>query len=175
MSLEVSLLFIAVPQVPIVYPCLLKCCITVGCMCCTPFQNINQSTALNWRIAYIPCACCTTQIYIVQNDFCRKLSEELFCRYWGMQGKKDYSEKLFTQFQLSEHVPKENFYRRLKAALDLSFLRERTQGYCGICGQKSIDPVVFMKLMLVGYLENIISDRKLMQHCAMRLDILYFL
>lgn len=92
-----------------------------------------------------------------------------------MQGKKNYSEKLFTQFQLSEHVPKENFYRRLKATLDLSFLRERTQGYYGICGQKSIDPVVFMKLMLVGYLENIISDRKLMQHCAMRLDILYFL
>ena len=29
--------------------------------------------------------------------------------------------------------------------------------------------------MLVGYLENIISDRKLMQHCAMRMDILFFL
>ncbi len=72
-----------------------------------------------------------------------------------MQGKKDYSEKLFTQFQLSEHVPKENFYRRLKAALDLSFLRKLTEGYYGNCGQKSIDPVVFMKLMLVGYLENL--------------------
>ena len=27
----------------------------------------------------------------------------------------------------------------------------------------------------MGYLENIISDRKLMQHCAMRMDILFFL
>jgi len=34
-----------------------------------------------------------------------------------MQGKKDYQEKLFTNFQLSERVPKENFYRRLKEAL----------------------------------------------------------
>lgn len=92
-----------------------------------------------------------------------------------MQGKKDYSEKLFTSFQLSERVPKENFYRRLKQHLDLSFMRKLTEEYYGDCGQKSIDPVVFMKLMLVGYLENISSDRSLMQHCSMRLDILYFL
>ena len=32
-----------------------------------------------------------------------------------------------------------------------------------------------IKLMLVGYLENIISDRKLMLNCAMRMDILFFL
>lgn len=24
-------------------------------MCCTPVQSLNQSTALTWRIAYIPC------------------------------------------------------------------------------------------------------------------------
>jgi len=30
-------------------------------------------------------------------------------------------------------------------------------------------------MSLVGYLENIISDRKLVEHCSMRLDILYFL
>ena len=35
--------------------------------------------------------------------------------------------------------------------------------------------MVFFKLCLVGYLENIISDRKLISHCSMRLDILYFL
>ncbi len=92
-----------------------------------------------------------------------------------MQGKKDYQEKLFTGFQLSEHVPKDNFYRRLKEALDLSFLYQETKAYYGDCGQKSIDPVVFFKLCLVGYLENIISDRRLMEHCAMRMDILYFL
>ncbi|MCD9583396.1 transposase, partial [Tenacibaculum maritimum] len=27
----------------------------------------------------------------------------------------------------------------------------------------------------MGYLENIISDRKLISHCSMRLDILYFI
>ena len=93
----------------------------------------------------------------------------------GMQGKKDYQEKLFAHFQLSERIPKENFYRRLKGALDLDFLYPLTKGYYGGSGQKSIDPVVFFKLCLVGYLENIISDRKLIEHCGMRLDLLYFI
>ncbi len=92
-----------------------------------------------------------------------------------MQGEKQYQEKLFLHFQLSEVVPKETFYRRLKEILHLDFIRKRTHQFYGNCGQKSIDPVVFFKLCLVGYLENIISDRKLIEHCSMRLDILYFL
>ena len=92
-----------------------------------------------------------------------------------MQGKKEYQGKLFNNFQLSERVPKTNFYRRLKEVLPLDYLYASTNQYYGSSGQKSIDPVVFFKLCLVGYLEDIISDRKLISHCSMRLDILYFL
>jgi transposase len=92
-----------------------------------------------------------------------------------MQGKKNYSEKLFNSFQLSERVPKENFYRRLKEKLDLKFMYARTAHLYGDTGNPSTDPVVFFKLMLVGYLENISSDRKLIEHCSMRMDILFFL
>ena len=92
-----------------------------------------------------------------------------------MQGKKEYQEKLFASFQLSERIPKNNFYRRLKAVLDLRFLYKLTRPYYGESGQKSIGPVVFFKLCLVGYLENLISDRQLIARCSMRLDILYFI
>ncbi len=92
-----------------------------------------------------------------------------------MQGKKTYQKKLFNNFQLSSRVPEHNFYRRLKSVLHLDFLYRSTSTYYGSSGQKSIDPVVFFKLCLVGYLENIISDRKLIAHASMRLDILYFL
>ncbi len=92
-----------------------------------------------------------------------------------MQGKKVYHEKLFTNFQLSHKIPENNFYRRLKVALDLEFLYSETKQYYGDCGQKSIDPIVFFKLCLIGYLENIISDRQLIEHCSLRLDILFFL
>ena len=92
-----------------------------------------------------------------------------------MQGKKIYQEKLFNDFRLSERVPEHNFYRRLQSALDLDYLYALTKDFYGESGQKSIDPVVFFKLCLVGYLENTTSDRKLIEHCGMRLDILYFL
>jgi len=92
-----------------------------------------------------------------------------------MQGKKDHQEKLFIQFQLSNHVPADNFYRRLKTLLNLDFLYQSTSKHYGKEGQKSIDPVIFMKLMLVGYLENITSDRRIVSTSSMRMDIIYFL
>jgi len=92
-----------------------------------------------------------------------------------MQGKKDYQEKLFISFQLSDRIPQENFYRRLKESLDLSFVRRHTCHLYGSEGQKSIDPVVFFKLMLIGYLENTNSDRKILEQASMRMDMLYFL
>src|SRR5215218_438602 len=92
-----------------------------------------------------------------------------------MQGKKNYQEKLFINFQLSQYVPAENFYRRLKESLDLQWLYKSTKSYYGREGQQSIDPIVFFKLILVGYLENLNSDRKIIAHSKMRLDILFFL
>lgn len=92
-----------------------------------------------------------------------------------MQGQKNYQETLFTNFQLSEKIPKDNFYRRLKEVLDFRFLYRATRQYYGREGQKSIDPIVFFKLMLVGYLENQPSDRRIVSTSSMRMDILYFI
>lgn len=92
-----------------------------------------------------------------------------------MQGKKQYSEKLFVQFQLSERVPEDNIYRVLDNALDLQFLYKATASFYGEEGQQSIDPVVFFKLMMVGYMENLGSDRRIISTASMRLDILYFI
>jgi transposase len=92
-----------------------------------------------------------------------------------MQGKKQYSEKLFKQFQLSDRVPMDNFYRRLRELLDLHWLYKATRGYYGTEGQQSIDPVVFFKLMLIGYLENLGSDRRIISTVGLRLDMLFFI
>lgn len=92
-----------------------------------------------------------------------------------MQGHKAFEETLFTNFQLSDRVPADNLYRRLKEILDLRFLYKTTASYYGSEGQESIDPTVFFKLMLVGYLENLGSDRRIITTSSMRLDILYFI
>lgn len=53
-------------------------------------------------------------------------------------------------------------------------LSANTQEYYVKEGQTSFDPVVFFKLMLIGYLENIPSDSKIVEQAGMRLDMLYF-
>jgi len=92
-----------------------------------------------------------------------------------MQGKKQLTEKLFTHFQLSDRVPADNFYRRLTETLNLHWLYKATKVYYGTEGQQSIDPVVFFKLILIGYLENLGSDRRIINTVSMRLDMLYFI
>jgi transposase len=91
-----------------------------------------------------------------------------------MQGRKQHTEKLFLSFQLSERVPEDNFYRKLKNLLDLRWLYKQTAKYYGSEGQQSIDPVVFFKLILIGYLENLGSDRRIINTVSMRMDMLYF-
>jgi transposase/ribosomal protein S17E len=72
-------------------------------------------------------------------------------------------------------VPQENFYRKLSQTLDLRFLYKSTAKYYGTEGQESIDPLVFFKICLVGYLNNINSDRKLVEYCSNCLDVRWYL
>ena len=92
-----------------------------------------------------------------------------------MQGQKKFTDKVVTHFRLSERVPAHNLYRRLADLVDWRFLYEETKALYSHTGQPSLDPVVFFKLVLVGRLENLVSDRRLVEHCSLRLDILYFL
>jgi transposase len=92
-----------------------------------------------------------------------------------MQGHKQFVDKVVLRFRLSERVPTQNLYRRLAELLDWDFLYEQTQALYSHTGQPSLDPVVFFKLMLVSRLENLVSDRRLIEHCSLRLEIHYFL
>lgn len=79
------------------------------------------------------------------------------------------------QVHLNSLVPKDNFYRKLEEVLDMSFLYKDTARYYGTEGQESIDPVVFFKICLIGYLNNINSDRKLIEYCSNCLDTRLFM
>ena len=92
-----------------------------------------------------------------------------------MQGKKNFTPQLFVSVNLLDMVPEDNFYRRLHSELDLQFIYKATKKYYGKEGQESIDPVVFFKILLVGYLNNINSDRHLIAYCSDSLSIRLFL
>jgi transposase len=92
-----------------------------------------------------------------------------------MQGRQEISPKLYYQVTLYDLVPEDNFYRKLGESLDLRYLYKATAKYYGYEGQESIDPIVFFKILLVGYLNNINSDRKLIEYCSNCLDVRLFL
>src|SRR6187402_3339469 len=92
-----------------------------------------------------------------------------------MQGRKQLQPKMLYTITLEQLVPQDNFYRRLKKEIDLNWLYANTEKYYGYEGQESIDPVVFFKMCLVGYINNINSDRKLTEYCADSLGIRLFL
>jgi transposase len=98
-----------------------------------------------------------------------------FADLCSMQGRKHIEPKIMYQVSLDTLVPKDNFYRQLNTALDMSFLYKETADYYGSEGQESIDPVVFFKICLTGYLNNINSDRRLIEFCSNRLDIRLYL
>jgi len=72
-------------------------------------------------------------------------------------------------------VLQDNFYRRLSEFLDLRFVYQECKKIYGKTGNPSIDPVIFLKLVLFGYFENIISDRELIRRASDSLGVRLYL
>jgi transposase len=64
---------------------------------------------------------------------------------------------------LEDLVPQRNLYRQLEAKLDLSFIRTLVAEHYASRGRPSIDPVVFFKLQLIMFFEDMRSERQLME------------
>jgi transposase len=93
-----------------------------------------------------------------------------------MMGIKQRHFSPLENISLEELVPKDNFYRRLEGALDLSFVRELVaERYAASSGRPSVDPVVFFRLQLVMFFEDIRSERQLMKVAADRLSVRWYL
>jgi transposase len=79
------------------------------------------------------------------------------------------------EVSLEDLVPKDNFYRRLEATLNLSFVRDLVEDHYAIAGRPSIDPVVFFRLQLVMFFEDLRSERQLMRVVVDRLSLRWYL
>ena len=65
---------------------------------------------------------------------------------------------------LEELVPKDHLLRKIESAIDFEFIRERVQDlYCADNGRPSIDPVILFKIIFIGYLYGVRSERQLMR------------
>lgn len=92
-----------------------------------------------------------------------------------MKGKKHFQAELFSMVNIEGLIPKSHFLRRLDAILDLTFVHELTKNlYCENNGRPSIDPEVFFRMCLVGYLYGIASDRQLCEELRYNLAYRWF-
>ncbi len=77
---------------------------------------------------------------------------------------------------LDERVSKNHLVRQVDAALDFEFIRELVAPlYCHNNGRPAIDPVMLIKMMLLGYLFGIPSERRLVQEIQVNVAYRWFL
>jgi Transposase domain (DUF772) len=92
-----------------------------------------------------------------------------------MMGTKERNfQPLPENISLEDLVPDDNFYRRLQAKLDLSFVRELVEDLYAASGRPSVDPKVFFSLQLVMFHVGIRSERELMRIVCDRLSVRWY-
>lgn len=73
-------------------------------------------------------------------------------------------------------VPEKHLLRKVERAVDFSFIRERVKHlYCEDNGRPALDPVVLFKLLLLGYLYGVRSERQLMREVEVNVAYRWFL
>lgn len=77
---------------------------------------------------------------------------------------------------LESLVPADHLVRKIDAAIDLSFIRAKVAHlYCADNGRPAIDPVQLFKLLLLGYLFGIRSERQLIREVQVNVAYRWFL
>jgi transposase len=91
-----------------------------------------------------------------------------------MMGHHARSEALFYYFRLEDQVPENHLLRLIDKHISFEFVRERLKGSYSDTGRPSIDPELLLRILLIGYLYGITSERKLVEELRMHLAWRWF-
>jgi transposase len=91
-----------------------------------------------------------------------------------MMGQHDRSEALFYYFRLEDQVPETHLLRLIEKHISFEFVRERLKDSYSEMGRPSIDPELLLRIVLIGYLYGITSERKLVEELRMHLAWRWF-
>src|ERR1700732_2872579 len=91
-----------------------------------------------------------------------------------MMGQHDRSEALFYYFRLDDQVPETHLLRLIDKHISLAFVREKLKESYSDTGRPSIDPELLLRILLIGYLYGITSERKLVEELRMHLAWRWF-
>ena len=92
-----------------------------------------------------------------------------------MMGRLNHDqEQFFYLFCLDEAVPNDHPVREIAAVLDLSWVHSELAAYYPRLGRPSIDPVLMIRMLIVGYVFAIRSERALCREVQVNLAYRWF-
>lgn len=91
-----------------------------------------------------------------------------------MIGEKDKEERLFYYLRPEELIPQDHILRLIHQHVDFSFIRAKVEPLYSHTGRPSVDPEVMMRMLLVGYLFGITSERRLCDEVQMHVGYRWF-
>ncbi len=95
---------------------------------------------------------------------------------WAVLTNRGRRQQEMEYVNLEELVPKDHLLRKIDRYVDFEFIREKCRPlYCEDNGRPSLDPVMLFKMLLLGYLYGIRSERRLVQEIEVNLAYRWFL
>ena len=92
-----------------------------------------------------------------------------------MMGRlKSDQGQLFYEFHLSDAIPEDHLVRKINTVLDLSWLRSELASHYSPMGRPSIDPELMIRMLVVGYVFAIRSERLLCREVQVNLAYRWF-
>jgi len=92
-----------------------------------------------------------------------------------MMGRlKSDQGQLFYEFRLGDVIPEDHLVRKIDAALDLTWLRGELAPHYSSMGRPSIDPELMIRMLIVGYVFAIRSERLICREVQVNLAYRWF-
>jgi transposase len=92
-----------------------------------------------------------------------------------MMGRRENRQgQFFYSFDLDKVVPPDHLVRQIDSVLDLSWVHRELASYYSHTGRPSVDPVLMIRMLLVGYVFAIRSERQLCSEVQVNLAYRWF-
>jgi transposase len=92
-----------------------------------------------------------------------------------MMGRLESDQgQFFYEYRLDSLVPADHLVRKLDAVLDLSWLRAELEPYYSHTGRPSVDPELMLRMLIVGYVFAIRSERQLCSELQVNMAYRWF-
>jgi transposase len=92
-----------------------------------------------------------------------------------MKKQPRFEAKWYYGLSLDRLVPDDYLLRQIANTVDFSFIRPLCRPFYSHTGRPSVDPIVLFKMLLVGYIYGITSERRLAREISLNLGYRWFL